>query len=270
MRHDQKRRKRIKTGRNPSTMSRIKKAAATHGWEYPLLTSIYPGFDCGSHVVLSWQKKTTTRSGSLSQKGKTTTRRIQQLPNLLWPRGRRHVLLEKANRNGSLSQKNTYSQPPHSNRRTRLDAPNPTALQKWKASHAPVPLPLRFGSVSKQKTAKKKVGSFTLGVPLNRPQTRHPQLQTTHSAQNPARGDHHPREDRRFELRQLIRLQLRQRRGDLLILRLPPAKLGFGLPPCSPFGGLGICSPVVSWSSLWWCPYFRKTCNLWWVVGQLF
>ena len=33
-------------------MYRIKKAAAAiYGWDWPLLTFIYPGFDCGSHSV---------------------------------------------------------------------------------------------------------------------------------------------------------------------------------------------------------------------------
>ena len=40
-----------KPGKNglPRTMYRIKKAAAAIcGWDRPLLTFIYPGFDCGS------------------------------------------------------------------------------------------------------------------------------------------------------------------------------------------------------------------------------
>ena len=39
----------LKFGRNPRAMSRMNKAAAPiYGWDYPLLTFIYPGFDCGS------------------------------------------------------------------------------------------------------------------------------------------------------------------------------------------------------------------------------
>ena len=41
---------RYKHGR-PRTMQRTKKAAAAiYGWDRPLLTFTYPGFDCGSHV----------------------------------------------------------------------------------------------------------------------------------------------------------------------------------------------------------------------------
>ena len=36
---------------HPDHASRIKKAAAIYGWEYPLLTFIYRGVDCGSPNV---------------------------------------------------------------------------------------------------------------------------------------------------------------------------------------------------------------------------
>ena len=46
-------------------MKIIKKAAA--GWEFPLLTFIYPGFDCGSiglvWILLDWQWLDLVRFG---------------------------------------------------------------------------------------------------------------------------------------------------------------------------------------------------------------
>ena len=41
----------VNTGEGePRTMCRIKNSAAISGWDRPLLTFIYPGFDCGSHA----------------------------------------------------------------------------------------------------------------------------------------------------------------------------------------------------------------------------